>query len=864
LEGSHNMTTTLAELLGQHVHRAHSSVNRLAKLSGVPQRTIANWLNGVILKPRHWQDVVRIAAVLHLSETETNALLQSAGQPLLSQLRAKAATEADRALLAHFQSPVLSISQSPFQAIADLPTFVGRTRELDAAKRALLHDGRAAICGLKGMGGVGKTSLAAHLAYQLRHHFPDGILWARLDTSDTLSILAAFADAYGKDISQHQDIDSRAAVVRALLADKRVLLVLDNAQSSAEIRPLLPPTTGKPAVLITSRHHLEVSDGWARLDVEPFAAHSGDTLALFTRFLGHSRTETERETLLEIGQLLGHLPLALAITAGKLADAPEMTAATYAALLRQNETRLSQLTREDRSIRLSFDASYALLPPELQQFFAALGVFSGEDFSPEAAAYVAEISPEQAENWLQQLYRLSLVQEGRHGPQPLPVRRYRLHPLLRDYAREKLAASPDEGQNGYNRMSHFYIQQLSSLKNQYAALSLEMDNILAVLATAVTRQTSHWLIEGFIVSADILMERGLYPTLRYYGQLALPAARATHPDRLAALLFPICRLEMTAGNRAQARLYAEEGLAQAQNRGNRDLVAQFLLCLAQIEWFNGDQQEAQRYLAQCEPVAREMKMQLLLLRIKHMQSTAALTQNNFSLAGQLLQEVLQIAHAENQAIFMINGTIGLGLVAQRQGHFPEAATHYQAAITLEEDLFQTRSFTAFQLLGTNALAWGQYEAAEQHLQEALALAKQDEHLRGMAAVLRDAGDVAQARGNEAETFRRWSQALHYAQQAGLDSLLSEILCRLGEWHFRHGETAVAETTWRDALNHAQTIQSNEQTAKAQFGLARVSAANGQTQQALQTARQSLSLFESIGHRRTAEVRQWLAQLEVIQ
>lgn len=858
------MTSLLADLLGQHLHRAHTSVNRLAKLSGVPQRTIANWLNGVILKPRHWQDVVKIGAALHLSESEVNALLKAAGQPTVAQLRAKAATDTDRALIGNWQLSNANFPlPSPFQVIADLPTFVGRTGEIAAIRHALLNNGRATICSLQGMGGVGKTSLAAHLAYRLRGDFPDGVLWARLDTSDTLSILASFADAYGKDVSQYQDVESRATVVRHLLADKRVLLVLDNAQSSAEVRPLLPPTTGKPAVLLTSRHHLAVSDGWARLDVEPFAAQSGETLALFARFLGARRADTEQESLLEIGQLLGHLPLALAITAGKLAADPGMTAVAYAALLRQNDARLGELIREDRSVRLTFDASYAALPPDLQHFFIALGVFSGEDFSVEAAAAVAELSPSQAESHLQPLYRLSLVQEGRPGPEPLRVHRYRLHPLLRDYAREKQAAAPDLSERQYARMSRFYIQQAQLLKHQYAALSLEMDNILAVLVTAVTRQTSHWLIEGFIACADVLIERGLYPTLRRYGQLALPAARATHPERLASLLFPICRLEITAGNRAQAKLYAQEGLAQAQNSGQQELVAQFLMCLAQIEWFNGNQQNAQSYLAQCEPVARALKMEMLLLRMKHMQGMAALTQNNFSLAGQLLQEVLQMARAENQALFMINATIGLGLVAQRQGHFSEAATHYQAAIVLEEELFQTHSFTAFQLLGTNALAWGKTEAAEQHLQQALALAKQDEHLRGMAAVLRDAGDVAQARHDETESFRRWQEGLAYARQADLASLIAEILYRLGEWHYRHGDTAVAETTWCEALTHAQTIQSNELTAKTLFGLARISAANGQTHQALQTAHQSLALLESIGHHRAAEVQQWLAQLSAV-
>lgn len=197
----------LADLLGKHLHRTHTSVNRLAKLSGVPQRTLANWLNGNIRKPHQWQTLLKVALALHLPEPETNALLQSAGHPPLAELRAQAHPPSDLTLLAqypitNFQPPITDqrspITHSPFQVIADLPTFVGRENELETVKRAVLDGGCAAICGLRGMGGVGKTALAAHLAYQLREQFPDGILWARLDTSDPLSILGAFADEIGR------------------------------------------------------------------------------------------------------------------------------------------------------------------------------------------------------------------------------------------------------------------------------------------------------------------------------------------------------------------------------------------------------------------------------------------------------------------------------------------------------------------------------------------------------------------------------------------------------------------------------------------------------------------------------------------
>ncbi|MEW6406793.1 MAG: NB-ARC domain-containing protein, partial [Chloroflexota bacterium] len=308
----------LADLLGQYLQSAHTSVNRLAKLSGIPQRTIANWLNGSIKKPHQWQSLVKVALALHLHAAETDELLHAAGHPSISEVHGKIHSKSDKELLSNFHtSPSLS---PPFQAIADLPTFVGRISELKNLKHALLDGGRAAICSLRGMGGVGKTSLAAHLAYQLRDQFPDGVLWARLDTSDPLSILGAFAYAYGKDVSQYKDIESRASIVRGLLAEKRVLIVLDNAEASAQVRPLLPPSTGYCAVLITTRHDLSALDGWVRMTLEPFSTESEEALQLFENYLGLGFVHRHRIALLEIAGLVGNLPLALSIIAGHLTD----------------------------------------------------------------------------------------------------------------------------------------------------------------------------------------------------------------------------------------------------------------------------------------------------------------------------------------------------------------------------------------------------------------------------------------------------------------------------------------------------------------------------------------------------------------
>lgn len=163
------------------MQRSHRSAGQVAALSRVPKRTIVNWLSGTVKKPQRWQDIVQVAAALDLNENETDKLLLVARHAPIVELRQTETNERDHNLLISWPES----RSAPFQAIANLRHFVGREAALRELEQLLLSGRRVAICALHGMGGVGKTSLAAHLAYRLRHHFPDGacghgwIRWTR-------------------------------------------------------------------------------------------------------------------------------------------------------------------------------------------------------------------------------------------------------------------------------------------------------------------------------------------------------------------------------------------------------------------------------------------------------------------------------------------------------------------------------------------------------------------------------------------------------------------------------------------------------------------------------------------------------------
>jgi hypothetical protein len=282
---------------------------------------------------------------------------------------------------------------------------------------------------LEGVVGGGKTVLAARLAYRLRDHFPDGVLWARMDITNAMSTLRRFAEAYGRDVSGYEDEGGRSAAVRELLAGKRALVVLDNVSDSAEIESLLPPS-GPCAVLITTRRrNLTLAHGARRFHVEPFCQE--ESLALFTKVLGEETVARERSVLLELSELFGHLPLAIDIIACRLAYEPGWSAAALLTQLRRERTRLNGLVYAERNARLALESTFAALPPEQQKLFAVLGTFDGMDFSVEAAAAVAGLPVAETDFHLRQLFCLSLVRRGRSE-------HYRLLPLLKSFALEKL------------------------------------------------------------------------------------------------------------------------------------------------------------------------------------------------------------------------------------------------------------------------------------------------------------------------------------------------------------------------------------------------------------------------------------------
>ncbi|MET8545746.1 BTAD domain-containing putative transcriptional regulator [Kitasatospora sp. NPDC004799] len=327
--------------------------------------------------------------------------------------------------------------QAPDQLPLGLPDFTGRTEEAESlTDRLRTAGGRAVVVSaLDGMGGVGKTTLAVHVARRVRDRFPDGQLFADLRGADRTppepgTVLAGFLRDLGVDPGEiPPDTGERSALYRSALAGRRVLVVLDNAAGPGHVEPLLPGSPGC-AVLITSRHRLTGLAGAHQLRLDTLPPEQA--LELLTRIVGADRVAAEPGAAEEVVRACGLLPLAVRIVASRLAADPALTLAALAEGLR-HEHRLAELSDGERTVEASFALSYRRLDAELARAFRLLALPDAPDVPLPCAAALLDRTEAETGDLLEALVDLNLLHSPGFG-------RYGFHDLVRAYARARLDA----------------------------------------------------------------------------------------------------------------------------------------------------------------------------------------------------------------------------------------------------------------------------------------------------------------------------------------------------------------------------------------------------------------------------------------
>ncbi|MGH3971795.1 MAG: tetratricopeptide repeat protein [Pseudonocardiaceae bacterium] len=354
----------------------------------------------------------------------------------------------------------------PRQLPATIPSLVGRAHELATLTRILdeptERNVAVVISAIAGTAGVGKTALAVHWAHRVRDRFPDGQLYVNLrgyDPGPPMTpgqALDGFLRALDVPVRKiPASMEEQAALYRSLLDGRRILVILDNANTAEQVRPLLP---GSPDCLtvVTSRNRLSgliARDGAHTVNLDPLTL--AESIVLLRQIIGETRVDVELNAAATLAQQCAYLPLALRIAAERIASHPYSTLADLTEELANGRDRLDMLVAGDddpTALRVVLSWSYHALPPETARVFRLLGLHVGPDISVAAIAALAGITAVRARQLLDHLTGVHLLEEiGRD--------RYRFHDLLRIYAAERAATEQTnhERDNAVHRLLSWYL-----------------------------------------------------------------------------------------------------------------------------------------------------------------------------------------------------------------------------------------------------------------------------------------------------------------------------------------------------------------------------------------------------------------------
>ncbi|WP_440071223.1 ATP-binding protein [Streptosporangium sp. OZ121] len=403
-------------MLRRHRHAARLTLEQLAEASGVSDRTLSDMERGRSKGPQH-RTVTALADALRLADADREQLVELAREGRLRDRWARPT----------------GLCELP-RSVDD---FTGRAAEL-AWTGELTHagdaPGAAGVRLVTGSAGLGKTTLTVRAAHALRPDFPGGVFFLDLFGMSPQPLpvdeaLGTLLRALGiADQRMPGDVAGRASLYRSLLRERRALIVLDNAASEEQVRPLLPGG-GAGKALVTSRRLLAGLEGVRRLGLGPLPLP--EATELLNGILKDRGASDDGPAVWRLARLCGGLPLALRIAGNRLVSRPGWNATDLAARLTNEERRLDQLSAGDLKIATAFGLSYEQLAHATRRLFRRLALVPGRSFDAALAAVVGGTSIEGAWDALDELVDLGLLQDSTSG-------RYRFHDLVRLFARDRL------------------------------------------------------------------------------------------------------------------------------------------------------------------------------------------------------------------------------------------------------------------------------------------------------------------------------------------------------------------------------------------------------------------------------------------
>ncbi|MGH3917411.1 MAG: tetratricopeptide repeat protein [Pseudonocardiaceae bacterium] len=785
-------------------------------------------------------------------------------------------------------SVLVSAPPVPRQLPAHTPHFVGRAAELHQLTTLLdtattPSGGTVVITAIDGTAGIGKTALALHWAHHAAERFPDGQLYVNLRGFDPTNAPMHPADALRGLLEAlaipperiPTSLEGQAGLYRSLLADRHVLVVLDNARDADQVRPLLPasPTC---LVVITSRNQLTglvAREGAHLVTLDVLTPQ--EARALLAHHLGTDRVGAEPSAVIDLIDSCARLPLALAIAAARAAIHPGFALRVLAKELADEHSRLDALDigEATTSVKAVFSWSYHHLSLPAARMFRLLGLHPGPDIALPAATQLTDMPPHQAQESLAELTRAHLLTQRTPD-------RYAFHDLLRVYATHLTTTydPPDDQHTALTRLFDHYLSTataamvmvipadyqhwhgvpltaphpdppMADLTTARTWLDTEQANLAAIIAHTATHG---WYSHTTRLVNTVLLTYigGRYPGALIIHTHALHAAHHTG-DRAneARTLSHLGLVHWQQGRYQQAAEHHQQAFAIYRELGDRSGEAFTLSNLGLLHWQQGRYQQAVEHHQHALAISRELgdrsveahalgNLGVVHWRQGHCQQAAEHHQHALAISR-------EIGNRSGEALTLSN----LGLVHWQQSRFPQAADHYEQALKIYREIgFPVGEVLPLTYLGLVHWRQGRYQQAVEHHQHSLAISREIGAPVAEAFALGNLGLVHWRQGHYQQAAEHHQHALAIYREIGAPVGEALALTQLGLVHCQQGHYEEAADYHQQALAISRRIGDRSNEAQIRNGLAEAHHANGELDQARTQHSAALTLATETGDR----------------
>ncbi|MEU9713242.1 tetratricopeptide repeat protein [Streptomyces sp. NPDC047967] len=720
------------------------------------------------------------------------------------------------------------------------PPLIGRHAELHQLSAAVQrateteHGPVVTLETISGMAGVGKTAVAVHAARRFADRFPDGLLFLDLrahsatqepvSPAAALGILLRLLGAPARTIPP--GIEERTALWRTMLAERRSIIVLDDAADPDQVRPLLP--SGSPSLtLITSRRRLTgLPDA---LPVPLDALPADDAIALFRSFAGPDRTQNLR-AVEEIVRLCGYLPLAIELIANRFRAHTSWSLETVTQKLARSAGRLEEIRDGYQEMEHVFAVSYQTLTAAQRRAFRHLGLHPGAEFSQDAAGALCGLPTRTTERLIESLLGYHLLQE------PSPYR-YRFHDLIAEFARSRSRAEDSESDReaAMDRLIAFYTRSAAGADRLAYPRRLppadEYDDAVAGAHPPAPR-TAPANREGAAPDAAaarawFMEERGnLLATERYARTHERPDLATRLGQYLASFLDTECHWVDAGHINAHIAAYSER-------LGDQAARCRALLYLSTAHANTGRYPEATEAGREALGIARTTGDTRAEAEARRLLGVFAWHVGDNRTALSMMKGSFALKSASGDTWDIAQGHNNIAIILLALGKNDSALEHFQQAVSLFRSTGDRRSLgTALSNLGDLYLRIEDMSAARGPLRESLALLDSAGNRYEQATVRTNLAEVLTFSGDHAEALPLYMDALAAFRALGDRKSQANTLNGLGESHRSQGRHSRAIEYHREALALARSIGAAREEALAHHRLGKAELALGHTQEAI--------------------------------